>query len=46
MSKAVVVRNVRIGDDIPKIAVSLMGIDESELAGEIEKLNNINFDIV
>lgn len=46
MSKVVVVRNVRIGEDIPKIAVSLMGTDERELADEIEKLNNIKFDIV
>lgn len=46
MSKVVTVKNVRIGDGIPKIAVSLMGANYIELAEEIKKLNNIKFDIV
>lgn len=46
MPKVVDVRNVKIGCGVPKIAVSIMGKDDSELYEEIKNLSNVKFDIV
>ena len=46
MPKVVDVRNIKIGSGVPKIAVSIMGKDDSELCEEIRYLSNVKFDIV
>lgn len=40
------VRNVKLGSGIPKICVPLVGKTDDELISEIEKLKDINFDLV
>lgn len=46
MPGVVDVRNVKIGSGVPRIAVSIMGKDDSELCEEIKKLDDVKFDIV
>ena len=46
MKKSVQVRNVIIGEGIPKICVSLMGRNKTELVQEIQYLKNLDIDIV
>ena len=40
------VRNIKLGSGIPKICVPLVGKTDNELIKEINKLKNINFDLV
>lgn len=46
MTKIVKVKDVNIGEGIPKIAVPLVGTDDMELIEEIKQLEGIKFDVV
>ena len=46
MSKIVEVKNVKIGQGIPKIAVPIVGTNNAELIEEAKGLKELNFDIV
>lgn len=46
MRNVVKVRNVKLGDGIPKVAVPFMGSDDKEIRREIEYLKTINLDLV
>lgn len=45
MNNVVQVRNIRLGEGIPKVAVSIVGIDDDEIMQEISYLKTIKFDI-
>ena len=46
MAKVVKVKDIKIGEGIPKIAVPLVGTDDLELVEEAKQLKTIKFDVV
>lgn len=46
MKKIVKVRDVRIGEGIPKICVPIVGRTKEELLEEVNSLKNISLDVV
>ncbi len=46
MNKVVQVKNVKIGEDIPKICVPIVGATSKEILYEAENLKELNLDIV
>lgn len=46
MSKVINIRNVRIGEGIPKIIIPIVGINNAELIEEVKGLRKIKFDMV
>ncbi|OAA93717.1 type I 3-dehydroquinate dehydratase [Clostridium coskatii] len=46
MKSVVEVRDIKLGEGIPKIAVPLMGRNDEELMSDIKYLKTINFDLV